>query len=62
MTTDKTKLCEVCNQPFQPTNNRQKYCPKCRQDAKQGAVAQPTLKRRSEEREREKKRSSAIWH
>ena len=60
MATDKTKLCEVCNQPFQPTNNRQKYCPKCRK-IKEGA-ARAKAQRRYEEREREKKRSSAIWY
>lgn len=30
MTTEPEKSCELCNQPYVPTSNRQKICPKCR--------------------------------
>ena len=42
------------------SNNRQKYCLKCGKMRRERSSA--IAKRRSEEREREKKRSSAIWH
>ncbi len=60
MATEQTKTCAICKRPFHPTNNRQKYCPKCGKMRRERSSA--IAKRRSEEREREKKRSSAIWH
>lgn len=60
MTTEQTKTCAICKRSFHPTNNRQKYYPKCDKMRRERSSA--IAKRRSEEREREKKRSSAIWH
>lgn len=60
MIVNKTKLCEVCNQAFQPTNNRQKYCPECRKIKEDAARAK--ARRGYEEREREYKKTMAVHH
>ena len=60
MTTEQTKTCAICKQPFHPTNNRQKYCPKCGEEKRKRSSA--LAKRRSEEREREYKKTMAVHH
>ena len=60
MTTEQTKTCAICKRAFEPTGRNQKYCPKCGKMRRERSSA--IAKRRSEERERGKKRSSAIWH
>lgn len=54
------KTCAVCKRTFEPASNRQKYCAQCGEVMKWRASG--AAKRRSEEREREEKRSTAIWH
>ena len=60
MSEKQIKVCAVCKRLFEPTGRNQKYCPKCGKMRRERSSA--IAKRRSEEREREKKRSSAIWH
>ena len=60
MPTVQGKPCAVCKRLFEPTNNRQKYCPKCGEMMKKRASG--AAKRRSEERERARKQSSARWY
>lgn len=60
MGTKQTKFCAMCKRPFNPTGRHQKYCPICRKIAEREAHAKAW--RAYEERERERKQSSARWY